>query len=78
MWIIPYRISFLQPHLSAGEELTEALAGLNSGTSPGHDGLTVEFYKCFWDKLLPFLVASFNAALSQGLSLAPKEKVSLL
>uniref|UniRef100_A0A3B3DKH2 Reverse transcriptase domain-containing protein n=1 Tax=Oryzias melastigma TaxID=30732 RepID=A0A3B3DKH2_ORYME len=33
------------------EEFTEALRGMASGRAPGLDGLTVEFYKHFWDIL---------------------------
>ena len=31
------------------EELTAALGTLPNGKSPGGDGLTAEFFKCFWD-----------------------------
>ena len=33
------------------EELTNALKGMNRNKSPGIDGITVEFYIKFWDKL---------------------------
>jgi len=33
------------------EELFESLDSMQSGKSPGNDGLTIEFYKCFWDHL---------------------------
>ena len=31
-------------------ECSEALKGMSNGKTPGIDGLTAEFYKCFWGK----------------------------
>ena len=33
------------------EELTESLNSMHNGKTPGNDGLTIEFYKTFWDLL---------------------------
>ena len=33
------------------DELTESLESMKSGKSPGNDGLTIEFYKMFWEHL---------------------------
>ena len=33
------------------DELTENLFSMNGGKSPGNDGLTVEFYKQFWEDI---------------------------
>ena len=34
---------------------------MNVNKSPGPDGLSVEFYRKFWDILAPFLVRVYNA-----------------
>ena len=46
------------------EELTEALRISNKNKTPGPDGLTTEFYICFWDLLGPLLVDVFNECLA--------------
>ena len=33
------------------EECKKALNEMGTGKSPGSDGLTSEFYKCFWDEV---------------------------
>ena len=33
-------------------ELTDSLESMKSGKTPGNDGLTVEFYKQFWEKVV--------------------------
>ena len=47
-------------------EVTEALRHSNRNKSPGADGLTVEFYSHFWDRLAEPLVAVFNQSLERG------------
>jgi len=47
-------------------EATEALRRSNRNKSPGADGLTVEFYFHFWDKLAEPLVTVFNQSLERG------------
>jgi len=47
-------------------EVSEALRRSNRNKSPGSDGLTVEFYAHFWDKLGSLLVDVFNQALDRG------------
>ena len=58
------RLSADQSALCEGEitlaEITNAVKDLNSGKSPGPDGLSAEFYVKFWDLLGPFLVRVFN------------------
>lgn len=39
---------------------------MRAGKSPGSDGLTVEFYKCFMDKLTPLLLQMYNEAFEKG------------
>merc|ERR1712131_405126 len=36
------------------------------GKSPGRDGIPPEFYHKFWDKLGPYLLAMFQAAVDKG------------
>lgn len=47
-------------------EASEALCKSNRNKSPGVDGLTVEFYPHFWDKLGELLVNVFNQSLEWG------------
>ena len=49
------------------EEATKAIKAFKSGRSPGHDGLSAEFYKCFWDTLGPDFIEVANAAFETGL-----------
>ena len=42
------------------QEIATAVKGLNTGKSPGPDGLPAEFYVKFWDLLGPYLVQIFN------------------
>ena len=46
-------------------EASEALQRSNRNKSPGADGLTVEFYSQFWDKLGELLVSVFNQGLAR-------------
>ena len=47
-------------------EASEALQRFNRNKSQGADGLTVEFYSQFWDKLGERLVSVFNQGLARG------------
>ena len=47
-------------------EVTEALRRSNRNKWPGTNGLTVEFYSHFWDRLAEPLVAVFNQSLERG------------
>ena len=48
------------------EELTQAFAGMDSGSAPGIDGLPAEFYVEFWDLLGPELMHVFKSYLLPG------------
>lgn len=49
------------------EEFRRALGDLNSGKTPGSDGLPPEFYTTFWQFLAPFLCASLGYAIETGI-----------
>ena len=48
------------------EELCAALKGLQTGKSPGSDGLPVEFYSAFWDLLCDPLLSVLNDCFRVG------------
>jgi hypothetical protein len=50
------------------EEMLVALKNMNNGKSPGLDGFTTEFYKCFWSDVKYFAVRSFNQAYTRGIT----------
>ena len=52
--------------LLSATECLESLKTMESGKSPGTDGIPGEFYKVFWDDLSPFLVAALNSSFTQG------------
>ena len=47
-------------------EAGKALFGLNNGSSPGGDGLSVEFMKVFWSKIKGFVTKSFNESFEKN------------
>ena len=53
--------------LFSKEELHSALQGLQTGKSPGPDGLPTEFYLFFWDSLGDSLVSVFNERFRLGI-----------
>ena len=48
------------------DEMTFALKKMNSNKAPGPDGLSVEFYVKFWDRLGPYLCRVLNACYQAG------------
>ena len=48
------------------EEASKALLMMNNNSSPGLDGLTTEFLKCFWLKLKNVVIESFNESFVNG------------
>lgn len=48
--------------LVSEHEIGIALQSMKNGSSPGCDGLTVEFYKVFWNQIKYILTKAFNAA----------------
>ena len=59
------------------DELSAALKGLQTGKSPGSDGLPVEFYSVFWDLLCDPLLAVLNDCFRAG-SLCASQREALL
>ena len=55
---------------------------MKNNKSPGSDGITVEFYKMFWNKIKQYYVNSINYSYQNGhltelqgiISLIPKRK----
>ena len=57
-------------------EFTQSLEGMNSEKTPGNDGLTVEFYKCFWKELqIPFLNSYFYSLKVGKLSTSQRQAI---
>ena len=57
----------------------EALQSMKNGKSPGNDGLTNEFYVCFFEEVAPPLLKSLNYAFTVGeLSTSQKQAVITL
>ena len=48
------------------DEISFAVKNMNTNKSPGPDGLTVEFYRKFWNILAPHLVLVFNSCFEAG------------
>ena len=42
------------------EECYESLLKLSNNKTPGCDGISVEFYKVFWDKIKHFIIESYD------------------
>ena len=47
-------------------ECKDALLSMPNNKTPGSDGLSIEFYKTFWDEIGPLLVRSLNYAFHNG------------
>ena len=68
----------MSPRISEGEIKNVLFEKMNPGKSPGNDGLTVAFYKRFWDRLGEHYLASITEALEKGqLSSSQKQSVIL-
>ena len=58
------------------DEVFKSLKSMENNKSPGYDGLSKEFYECFWDKIKnPFLASIHRAILNQELSSSQKQDV---
>ena len=58
------------------DEVFKGLKSMENNKSPGNDGLSKEFYECFWDEVKkPFLASIHKAFLNQELSTSQKQAV---
>ena len=58
------------------DEKFKSLKSIHNNKSPGNDGLSKEFYECFWDKIKkPFLASIHKGFLNQELSTSQKQVV---
>ena len=48
------------------EECTQVIKNLKSNRSPGCDGLTTEFYQCFWNEIKELVIDSLNECYCLG------------
>ena len=48
------------------KECWEALNEMKNGKSPGKDGLTKEFYMCFYNEICNQLIAALNESFTVG------------
>ena len=61
------------------EECFKTINKMSYNKTPGNDGLTVEFYKAFWNELGDFMVHSFHLSYEVGeLSTSQKQAVIIL
>ena len=58
------------------DEVFKSLKSIDNNKSPGNDGLSKEFYECFWDEIKkPFLASVHKAFLNQELSTSQNQAV---
>ena len=58
------------------EECAYVLKKMENNKTPGSDGLTVEFYRYFWNIIAKYMVESFNYAFQSGhLSISQKQGI---
>ena len=56
------------------DEVLKGLKSMENNKPPGNEGLSKEFYDCFWDKIKnPFLASINRAYINQELSSSQKE-----
>lgn len=48
------------------EEIIRVIKGLPNGKTPGPDGFTAEFFKCYATELTPLLLSMYNEAFVKG------------
>ena len=56
----------MQKTYITNEECELAIAKMKSNKSPGSDGITIEFYKCFWKDVQNLVIESLNEGFDSG------------
>ena len=69
-------VELCDAHITEAEVIT-ALKQMNHGSSPGSDGLPVEFYKVFWHNIREPLMNSFDYSFITN-SLSPSERLGVI
>lgn len=59
-------------------EMLYALKQMKNGSSPGSDGITIEFVKVFWTRISKFILDSFSLAFETGSMSPPQCKAVLV
>ena len=58
------------------KDLITALKRMSNGKSPGHDGLTKQFYEHFWDNLKLYFINSLKQSkIDRNLSISQRQAV---
>ena len=58
------------------EECAYVLKKMENNKTPGSDGLSIEFYRYFWNIIAKYMVESFNYAFQSGhLSISQKQGI---
>ena len=57
------------------EECWETLLTMGNNKSPGNDGLTKEFYACFFNEISTYLIDALNLSFAYGNYLTPSDKL---
>ena len=63
--------------LISEEECREAIFSMKNNKSPGSDGLSTEFYKCFWDDVKLMVIESINEGFKKQ-ELSESQKLAIL
>ena len=69
--------SYLGVGLISIEECKTVLNSFPLNKVPGNDGLSIEFYKTFWDLIGDLLVASFNEYFANG-TMSPSQRQAVI
>ena len=75
-YITAYTKQYTKALAKLEDEVFKSLQSMDNDKSPGNDGLSKEFYECFWDEVKKPLLASIHKAfLNQELSSSQKQAV---
>ena len=58
------------------QDIKMVFDSFDGNKSPGSDGLPIEFYKCFWENIKPYVLNSYKCMLIKGeLGISQKQGV---